>query len=70
MTVVEVSAPMYQSYLFHWASRLNWYTKAWTSFWSLTTRRSYLKYLVKIRLLLILVMTPSLGDLVLPTSPG
>ena len=55
---------LYRAYSFTWTLMLNWDSKSWTSLWALMTIMPDLKSLVRVSLLL---LSPSLGGLVLPT---
>ena len=59
---VLVFVPLYQSYSFPWAFRLNWYRKAQVSFWSLMAKSTALKSLVSTSFLF---LYPLIDDLVL-----
>ena len=67
MTIVVVSVPLSQAYLFPWALILNLKSKYWTSLWSLVVISPDLKFLVRFCLLL---LSTSIGVLVLPPLLG
>ena len=60
MTVVVVSVSLYWAYLFTCAFRLKQNRKSWTSLWSVMARRPELKYLVRVRFLLLYTLLDEL----------
>ena len=65
LTVVVVSVTLSRYWSFTWEYMLNCNMKDCTSFWSLMARRSSLRSLFIVRFLLLLVLYPSIDELVM-----